>query len=410
MTGRSLLIRGGAGGLRALALASRFGFILAAAFFMEPTAFGIYGLIAAGSYVLVQIAGIEAYAEVMRRIATTRPGCDGDDRPFYGRFVVLSAALAFAGGTAMGLGFGWPPHIALLAGAIVALEYTGVEAGRILVAEDRADLALLAASLRLAPWSLGFPLLAVAGLMPGPWPLEWVLAAWIACATASLGLLTPVARRYAGWADRPFWPWYRDRLRLAPRWLAIALAPRFLESGVRLVPGLVIDDAAAGRFILLATLAGIGAIAVRSVIEPFYFAAMLDPRTGTAARRRFARTTGVMLALGALASGLGWWALPALGGRDLGPDSGATLMLLVVAAGATSLAQVAHFRLYAQHRDRDILRASLIALLFGLPAVTGLTLLWQTPGTALGAALGALVFLALKAAQARHPAAQRRPA
>lgn len=383
--------------MRLLALTSRFVFLFSAAFFMTPEAFGIYGLIAASSHVFLQIAGVEAYAVVMRRVATTEAGAASDDRPFYGRFVGLSSSLAFGMGAGLGLAFGWPVEIVLLAGGVAAVEYAGVEVMRILVAEGRAGLSLIAAAIRHVPWAFGLPLLGLLDILPGPWAPELVLAAWVVSGLASLGLIAPVWRRYAAAPYGAFGRWYGAVLRGAPKWILIALAPRFLESGVRVIPGAVIDEAAAGRFVFLATLAGIGAIGVRSVIEPFFFTAMLEPRTGAAARRRFAKATVAMLGLGAVASGLGWWMVTGPGGKDLGPDSGPTLALLMVAAAAASLAQVAHYQLYAAHRDGAIFRASVTTLVIGVPLVLALTLGAGPLGTAFGAALTATLLLVLKA-------------
>jgi hypothetical protein len=382
--------------MRALALAGRFVFALSAAFFMEPRAFGIYGLIAASSYIFIQIAGIEAFAVVMRRIAVSHPGEGGDDRPFYGRFMILSACLSFIMGAGLGHWFGWSAEIILLSGGIVALEYIGVEAVRILAAEKRPDLSLYAASMRFTLWSFGFPLLGLAGLLAAPWKLEWVLLAWLVSDIAALAFLAPVWRRYGAPMSAGFWTWYRVLLRGAPRWVIIALAPRFLESGVRVVPGFAIDEAAAGRFVFLATLAAIGSIGLRSVIEPFFFARMLDPEEGAGARRQFARATAALVALGALASALGWGLATRSGGKELGEASGLILTLLVLAGAAVSFSQIAHYRLYAGQHDGAIFRISLITLLIGIPLVFALTFAAGMTGTALGAALTALLFLALK--------------
>ena len=239
-------------------------------------------------------------------------------------------------------------------------------------------------------------MLAALGGLAAPWPLELVLGAWTICAAASLGFVAPVWSNYARPMRGRFVYWYGTILRRSPRWLLIALAPRFLESGVRIVPGAMIGEVEVGRFVFLATLAGIGPIAVRAMVEPYYFAAMLDASTGAVARRRFAAATLALIALGALASVIGWWAATALGGKDLGPGSLPTLLALVLAATATSLAQIAHYGLYAQHRDADILAASVATLLAGMPLVVVLTATHGTFGTAVGAALSAMLLLALK--------------
>jgi len=403
MTRRRMLAKGGAAALRGLALASRFLFIVTAAFFMTPEAFGIYGLIAASSFVIVQLAGIEAHAVVMRRVAVTLAGSARDDRPFYGRFVILSSAFAFGGGVSLGLAFGWPAPITLLAGAIVALEYAGVEATRILAAEKRPTLALCTASLRVVPWALGIPALGALGGLDAWWSLEVVLSAWAVCGAAALAMLAPVRARYARPLPGSFSGWYGTILRRAPRWVVIALAPRFLESGVRIVPGAMLGEAEVGRFVFLATLAGIGPIAVRAVVEPYYFAAMLDPATGRAARQGFARATLGVIALGTLASVGGWWAATGPGGKDLGDNSLPTLFALVAAAIATSLAQVAHYGLYAGQRDAEIFSASLATLLAGVPLVAVLTAVHGTLGTAIGTALAAVLLLVLKSRRAAMP-------
>jgi|GEM_PF-5743469 hypothetical protein len=388
--------------LRGLALSSRFVFVFAAAFWMDPEAFGIYGLIAAGTYVFSQIAGIEAFQIVMRRVARKESGDGLDDRPFYGRFIFLSAPIAFGLGAGMGVWFGWPTEVTLMAGAITAFEYLGVEAMRILVAENRADLSLLSVATRFVFWSFGFPVLTVAGIIGAPWPLDAVLASWLVSSVLALTFLAPIWAPY--WQPMPaaFWSWYRMILAAAPRWIVVALTMRFLESGVRMVPGFMIDEVAAGHFVFLATLAGFGGIGMKAVVEPFFFARMVRPDTGKAARRRFGQLTLVVNAAGAVVSAVGFWATTTFGGRALGSEEAMVLGLLIVASTTTSFAQIPHFKLYAAHRDNDILATSLATFIVSVPLVFGLTYGFGLVGTSLGAAISGGVLLGAKALRAKQ--------
>jgi hypothetical protein len=280
------------------AAASSFSF--AGAFYMTANDFGIYGLIASGSYVFAQIAGMEAYQTIMRRISQAGTEAFIPDRPFYARMMVFTGTIAFATGAGLGLWFGWSQPVVLLCAGIVLSEYLGVEAMRVLIAERHYNASMAAVSMRFLPWSVGFPLLRLAGVLKGNWPIEQVLAAWLVFSFVAMAFTIPILPRYLCRAPAGFRAWFIGILRSAPPWVVIALSARFIESGTRMVPGFLIDEAAAGRFVFLASIASLGAVAMKSAIEPLYFTRMIVAEEGSRARRQFALVN--LAVLGAFAA------------------------------------------------------------------------------------------------------------
>lgn len=383
--------------LRVSALASRFIFAVVGAFFMTADEFGVYGLVATGSYVIAQIAGLEAAPVVLRRIAQQSGPSRCLDQRFYGRLLLITGAAAFALGLAFASWFDWALSITLCCGGIVLLEYWGIEASRILVVERRVGLAMVSVSMRFLPWSIGFPISAAIGFYPAPWSVEHVLLAWLLSSAASLLCIAPAIAAYYGSLPPGFGRWLTILLRGSPKWVIIALCSRFLESGLRMVPGFVIDEAAAGRFVFISTLAATGGIAIRSVIEPIYFTRMITPDQSSEARREFGRITAAGLIGSAVGVAAVWHALPWLSGKENSGRETIVLVLMLASSSLLCLAQVPHFKLYAENRDREVLIISAWVLAGSIPLVLGLTLTYGILGSAIGAVACSAVFAIWKA-------------
>lgn len=396
-------------GLRGTALASRFLFMMVGVFFMTPEDFGIYGVVVAVTLVIAQIVGLEAFQTSLRKIVRANTGDrpdaaapDEGEKLIFGRFVIGAAVVAFALGAAVALALGWTMPLVLLTGAICAVEYLCVEIMRVLVAEERPNLALISVSCRFTFWALGFPLLGVLGVLPDLWEVEWVLMAWLISGACAALFVWPVSHAYLGPLQRPFWPWMRDVARVSPKWLAIALNTRYFEGGVRLLPAFIIGEAAAGNFTFLTTLASVGIIAMRSVVEPFWFTRLIHSKTGAGARATFRKITLAVLTLAALATFAGWWVIETYTDKEFLPYDSLILVQMLIALALVSLSQVPHYALYAQDREDLILWAALVSLSAGLGLGVWLTLSYGLVGTAAGTLVGAILNYGLKAEMARR--------
>lgn len=381
--------------LRSASLGSRFVFVLFAAVRMNAVEFGIYGLIASASAVIVQVAGLELYQITLRSVA--KSSAQDADRAHYGRFMALAAAIAGLTGAGFAAWFGWMPMVICLAAGICAAEYIGTETQRICVVEGRADLAMFSVSLRFLPWNLGLPLAAVLRIdSPALWSIEFVLGSWLACSLLGSICLAAVGRPYAARAVTGFVGWLRDLGPQIPRWIVIALCYRFLETGMRLVPGILIDEKAAGRFILLSTLASIGSTGVKAALEPFWFVRLIRSDSGAAARREFMFVTIGWLAAAAIVSTAALLGMEAWGRVRLDMLDWLTFGLLIVSASCLSLSQIPHFALYAAEHDAAIQNISIAVLMIGIIATVAGTEWFGFAGAAGGAAAGTASLLLAK--------------
>lgn len=363
---------------------------------MSPRDFGIYGLIASASYVIAQIAGIEAYQIVMRRISQATPEDFIEDRPFYGRMLFLTGSIAASFGTALGLYFSWSPIIVAMCAGIVTLEYLGVEAQRVLIAERQYNRAMAQVSMRFLPWSVAFPLLTLLGTIEPTWSIETVLGSWLFFSAISIFLATPVLPLYFAKLPEGFKCWLTQIFRAAPPWMIVALSGRFLESGSRMVPGFVINENAAGRFVFLASISTIGAVAIRSAVEPMFFTRMIARDGADKARRAFTIVSLAVLAVAAVLGGVAWYFVGKFAVHAYTPEETKAFFMMEIASALFVLSQVPHFKLYAAKRDREILWIAVLTLAVALPLTVAATWMWGILGTALGTLIGSTFLLVVK--------------
>lgn len=388
--------------LRTLSLGGRFIFTIFGAMWMTQKDFGIYALIASASMVIVLIAGLEMYQITLRRVAKRAEGADRDERPLYGRFILAAATASALGGAVFAYGFGWSPTVVLLSAGICFAEYLGTEATRILVAEKKSDLAMFSISTRFLPWNVGLPILSFVGILPRPWSIEFVLGSWLVSSVLGGLFLRAAAQQYFGRSDQPMKHWIAGMARQIPSWVAIAIAWRFLETGVRIVPGVLIDENASGQFAFYATLASIGSTGLKAVVEPFWFVRLLQPETATAARRSFALITLGWLAFAGILSSFLLLGLEIMGARQVGAEDWLLFAILLGSCFGLAMSQIPHFALYSAEQDRSILQVSIVALIVGIVASVLLTLAWGLPGTAFGTMIGTVTLAAGKAIAVRR--------
>lgn len=384
-------------GMRSASLGSRFVFVLFAAVHMTAIDFGIYGLLAAASALIIQIAGLELYQITLRSVAKSDDPLDAE-RAHYGRFMLIAATSSAIAGLCFAAYFHWSPLVLMLAAGICAAEYLGTETQRICVVEGHADLAMFSVSLRYLPWNLGPPVLAILGLMPTNWwSIEAILTGWLACSVLGSLFLFAVGRPYFKRYSASFTRWFVTLGPRIPRWIVIALCYRFLETGMRLVPGFLISEQVAGRFVLLSTLASIGATGVKAALEPFWFVRLIRPESGATARREFMFVTLAWLVVAVLLSTGALIVMQSMHRVHLTEVDWVSFALLSVAAGFLSLSQIPHFALYAAERDATIQNISVAVLLVSVVAAVGGTALFGLIGTALGVAAGTGTLLLAKA-------------
>ena len=384
--------------VRMLGLAGRFVFIFVAATWMTSADFGVYGLIATATFLILQVVGLEAYQVTLRNVASKAEiEIEKDERGHYGNFVLLSSVLAFVVGYLFAWSFGWPIYVSLLCAAIVSSEYVGTEVYRILIAENHAVAAMFSIGIRYIPWNFGFPIASYVGLIETPWPLEWVLGVWLASSLAGVFFALPFLTRYISRPSYRFKTWYTQALQRAPRWVTIAMCGRFLENGVRIVPGLLVGEEEAGRFIFFATLASVGATGLKTAIEPFFYVQLVQPPDPTEARHKFAMVSMIWLVIGAVVSVASLWVLEYFNQREIFAEDRVLLGYLILGASALALSQVPHFGLFAARKDDAILWTSAATLAVSVALSFLLTMTWGTLGTAASVLVGALLLGGLKA-------------
>jgi O-antigen/teichoic acid export membrane protein len=388
--------------MRAASLASRFFFTIIAAIGMTPNEFGIYALVTSASAMILQLAGLELYQIILRAVAKSERPLD-DDRAHYGQFMIAAAVAAALAGALLSAWFGWSPTILLLTAAICAMEYIGTETQRICVVEHRPDLAMFSVSLRYLPWNLGLPVLYLIGVLPHEaWTIEIVLASWLMCSTLGCLFLFSVGRPYFMRAVTPFFPWFSYLSSQIPRWIIIALCYRFLESGMRMIPGIIISESAAGRFALLSTLASIGSTGIKAALEPFWFVRLIRADTGAEARKEFARVTLGFLMLAAIASTGALAIMNFTGKLVLHESDWVVFAVLVAGSWSLALSQIPHFALFAAEEDQAIQNSSIAVLLLTAPVAFVATALYGLMGTAIAVTFGSAGLLVCKMLATRH--------
>jgi O-antigen/teichoic acid export membrane protein len=375
--------------LRLLSLGGKFVFLLLAASAMPEDDFGRVGVVLATAVLVIAVVGLEGYQTLLRLIvqSDTKPAV----RAFYLYFAVIGAVLSGLLAALVFLSYGWEAQLVVLSAAVVAFEHLNIEVCRMLIGEGRSTLSILAMSARTGLWAVALPILSFAGVLTFQWSQSLVLTTWLLCSILGLACGLPLVRLYtaARVERRDMQNMYGKLLRASVIWVAVIFAWRALENGGRLVVAYFLGDAPSGRFTLLATIASLGLVAVKGILEPMYFPKIIGA-DGEKELRRFTQATMVLL-VGSVAGTviMGQVYNLAVSQRLIVGVEWSVLAVLVAAFSTMCVSQIWHFALYRNGRDYAILWSNVAGGGIGIAAAVGLTKPFGMLGTAWGLMLGA---------------------
>jgi O-antigen/teichoic acid export membrane protein len=382
--------------LRLSAMGGKFVFLLFAASAMRPDAFGRIGIVLATTVIVIGVTGLEAYQTLLRQIA------QGEDQPatraFYLRFAMLAGLASTMVAAALFKLYGWPLYLVALAALVVGFEHLNIEACRTLVVEGRPMLSILAMSARTGLWAIALPLLSLLKVIPGQWSEFLVLSVWLACSIAGLLCWIPIASDYL--RPRIDLPSFKitlvKLLRLSVVWIVVVVSWRCMENGGRLITAYLFNDELSGRFTLLATIASFGLVGVKGILEPMFFARMLQP-DGDAEIRRFRKATAILVVVTAMGSVVMAVLYNLVASKNpITSQEWAALLVLIVAFDIMTISQVWHFRLYRSGRDRHILWSSIAGGVAAVLLGFVLTRPFGLQGAAFSILVGAVILAACK--------------
>lgn len=377
-------------------MGGKFIFLLFAASAMRPDEFGRIGIVLATAVIVVAVVGLEAYQTLLRRIAQGEG--ESSARAFYVRFAIAGGCASTAVAATLFHAYGWSPALVVLAALVVGFEHLNIEVCRMLVGEGRSTLSIVAMSARTGLWAIAIPVLSFAKIIPRQWSESLVLSAWLACSVAGLLCWIPIASNYLRpQIDFPrFKRTLMEVLRLSVVWIVVVVSWRAMENGGRLITAYAFDDALSGRFTLLATIASFGLVGVKGILEPMFFAKMLQS-DGEAQIRQFAKATALLVsgtALGSIVMGLLYNVV--VPDRPITLQEWPVLLALIAAFDIMTISQVWHFRLYRAGWDRQILWSSIAGGGGAMLLAAGLTTRFGMQGTAFSILFGAVVMAACK--------------
>lgn len=388
------------GSLRVISLAGKFLFLAFAADHMTPDEFGRVGIVMAISLIVIGVSGLEGYQTLLRKISQSDDDVSAESRSFYCYFSVFGSCLSLLISIFVFAVYGWSADFVVLCGLVVAVDHLNIELCRVLIAEGKSVLSIGTLAMRTGSWALAIPLLYYMNVTDGVVSAQYVVSCW--GVASGIGLLSFYAIR----GRYKFKQFQKNNFKFqllliaksAPRWVAVVVSWRFLESGARVLAGLLVSEAAAGKITLLSTVASFSLVAVKSIIEPVYFSKILKSgQDGEAALKSFSR--------------LVLYAAPLLG-------LGACLALLVYVHVVSRFtfyfldyivfsiinfayifmcfSQVDHFKLYRIGSDGALLSSALISFLVMLCTGIPLGLAYGEIGIVVGAFLGSIVLFISK--------------
>lgn len=378
--------------MRIASMGGKFILTLVAVKALAPAEFGRYGLIAAGVWIGVMVAGLEVASVMLRDVVTSAPW---EARRLRGFFLTYVAAAGLVSATLAALaallaGFGG--RTALLVALIMGLEYVGQELTRLLITANYQARGALMMFCRSGLWCYALVLTTFALRLPFRWSLTVVLLAWI---ISDLIALAPalVLREIVDWDAHMILevvPMLRGLLRRAAPFVISTVGFQVLLSGGRFFVAFFDSEAASGRFTLLSTVASLNLILVKGICEQIFFAKVVgndrDKHWG-----EFSWSVYITTAAASIAALL---AIPVYNhfmGKMFTPVEMGALGVLLFGHVALCVSVISKFQLYSAGRDRDLMVSTSHALLVFFIASLALTGRFGLTGAATGMTLGALV-------------------
>jgi O-antigen/teichoic acid export membrane protein len=156
---------------------------------------------------------------------------------------------------------------------------------------------------------------------------------------------------------------------------------------------------------LLSTIASLGLVSAKGVLEPMYFPRLIGA-DGERELRRYASSLRWLVTVSAAGSVAMAVVYNAFGRRDIVGSDWAVLVAVIGGTSALALSQIPHFTLYRLGYDRQILWCNVAAGVSGLVAASILTATEGMVGTGIGLAIGSVVLFATKLCASRRDLAR----
>lgn len=395
--------------MRVASMGGKFILTLAGVKALSPEEFGRFGLIAAGVWIGVMIAGLEVASVLLRDLVTSGPS---EARRLRGFFLTYAGGAAMSAAVLAGL-FAWLANfgtrVSLLVACIMGLEYLGQELTRLLIAANCQLRGSMTMFCRGGLWSYALVIGTFASRGTVHWPLSLVLSAWV---VGDLVALIPglIVLELVDWERGMIGEvalMLRGLLRRAAPFLVSTVGFQLLVSGGRFFVAFFESEAASGRFTLVSTIASLNLILVKGICEHIFFAKVVgnDRDKHWSEFKLSVYATTVISSLGALV------AVPVysqLMGKALTSTEVWALLLLFLGHVALCMSVITKFRLYSAGRDRDLMLSTAQAVVVFTVASVALTPSFGLMGAAIGMAVGGTTLALGQGLRAMSPSARTR--
>lgn len=369
-------------GLRGSTLLSKFSLLFFLAYFLEPSAVALYGLVAATVAYSIYGLGFDFYSYSTRELLGTASGqwmsLVRDQGVFFVLMYLLVLPLLLL---VFVLGL-LPWSIVLWFVVLVVLEHLAQEINRLLVAMGYQLLASIVLFLRSGVWAALVAL--VFWCAPSTRSLDtvflfWCLGSGLACGLGGAKLLSLDKQSLKSPVD---WRWIKRGIIVAVPLLIATLSIRGVFTIDRYWMGGLSGDDALAAYVLYAGIAN----AIMSFLDAGVFV-FLYPKLVSAFKNGDQRlyrksmkslllqTVWVSLVLAILA-GLLIYPLLMMLDNPVYSDYLPVLYLMLVAITLNALSMVPHYGMYAMSYDRGIIVPHIVALLVFISTVAALSLWW----------------------------------
>lgn len=390
--------------LRAATLASKFVLVLLIARYLTPGEFGVYGLVTVTVTLSLNVIGFDFYVfssrEMLARPDTDRAAMVRDQLVFHACMYVFALPLLLSVFFLHLI----PWSVLLWFYALVVLEHLSQEAYRVLITFSRPIAANALLFLRSGAW-----IYAVGALMwwsRGARRLEWIWGGWVLGVGASL-VLAAWFLRSLDWkeaAGRPVdWPWIRAGLVRGGSFLLATFAMKGIETIDRYLLKAFRDEAAVGVYSLYFSIANVVYVFVFAGVVSSFHPLLLKEQQADERRaqlRRFALWLTLSTVAVAVAVAAGFDVVLWLVDKPAYAQDVAAFYVLVGSACLLTLNTVPHYALYARHRDRALIVATVLAFAVTVAAHLLLVPSMGILGSAVATAVGTGALLVFKGALA----------
>lgn len=359
---------------RMYALGIRFVFVFALAYFLDPSSVGLYGLFASFIAYVVYALGIDLYTFTTREVIVADP--IRRRRQIRSHFTML-ALVACVVVPLMIFFFvtGALPWATLPWFILIAVsEHAGFEIDRLLVALGQQFAASLVILIRQA----ALPTIAIPLFIfdPGLRSLDLVLALWFTfnLLAVLVGIML-IARHTPIGESGIDWSWIRKGVLVALPFLAGTLCLRLIFTADRQIVAVFDGLEVLAAYTLAITVANgmssLLTVGLHQFMQPVLVkaAALGDRALFQATARSMWIQTSVVVAAGVVVASAthGW--ITGLLGKPVYQEWSWLIPLSVAALGVYNLSLIPHYELYALRADRQILRATVGALVVFAVAV-----------------------------------------